>query len=93
MPKPKLSNPAKEEPDDAPATPQDLHELVHRAARSIVNANIAQATKGSYLHAKFLFEFAGLQAVLPEPTDAEEESLAQMLLRELENGGPDQAPS
>ncbi len=82
-----------------PSTPNlsevtgQLHAAILIAAPKIVKENIVKAEEGSYLHAKFLFEFAGLQAILPEPTDAEEESLARMLLRELENGGPDQAPS
>jgi len=82
-----------------PSTPNlsevtsQLHEAILIAAPKIVETNIDQAKKGSYLHAKFLFEFAGLQAIPPEAADAEEESLAQMLLRELENGEPDQAPS
>jgi hypothetical protein len=65
-----------------------LHARIVEAAPEIVEKNIEQAEKGSYLHAKFLFELAGLQACLPEHTDEQEESLAQILLRELENAEP-----
>jgi hypothetical protein len=65
-----------------------LHARILEAAPEIIRENIEQAKKGSYLHAKFLFELAGLQAGLPEDADEQEESLAQILLRELENAEP-----
>ncbi len=71
----------------------ELHQQILNAAPLIVSKNIEKAQEGSYLHAKFLFEFAGLQAVLPDHAADEEESLAEILLRELESGAPHPAPA
>lgn len=54
---------------------------VEQAAPDIVEALIEQAKQGSYLHAKFLFDFAGLS---PPPIETGEDSLASRLLRVLE---------
>jgi len=60
---------------------QDAVQAVERAALTIVKALIQQAQGGSYLHARFLFEFAGLAPAAAGP--AEGESLASLLLRQL----------
>lgn len=54
---------------------------VEQAAPEIVKALIEEAKQGSYLHAKFLFDFAGLS---PPPIETVEDSLATRLLRMLE---------
>ncbi len=62
---------------------EDPAQAVTRAMPGIVNALIAQAEQGSYQHARFLFEFAGIAGCAP-PVAPEEESLAALLLRELQ---------
>jgi hypothetical protein len=54
---------------------------VERAAPEIVTALIEEAKQGSYLQAKFLFDFAGLS---PPTLETAEDSLATRLLRMLE---------
>lgn len=54
---------------------------VEQAAPEIVKALIEEAKQGSYLHAKFLFDFARL---LPPTLETAEDSLATRLLRMLE---------
>ncbi len=69
-----------------PSQPQpgfDPAQAVERALPDIVGALITQAREGSYQHAKFLFEFAGI-ASFPQPAGEGEESLAALLIRELQ---------
>lgn len=68
----------------------NLRESIDGHAKTMINAIIQQGEKGSYLHAKFLFEFAGLSASPAAEADASpEESLAKTLLRALAAGaGP-----
>ena len=61
----------------------DPAQAVEHALPDIVDALIVQAKKGSYQHARFLFEFAGI-GNLPQPSAPEEESLAALLFRELQ---------
>ncbi|HUK86648.1 MAG TPA: hypothetical protein VLT85_03210 [Terriglobales bacterium] len=61
----------------------DPVQAVKRALPGIVNAIIEQAEQGSYQHAKFLFEFAGI-GNQPPASAPEEESLAALLFRELQ---------
>jgi len=73
-----------------PATARDLGAAlgtaIRHAAPDIVNALIEQAKAGNSVPAKFLFDFAGLHSTAP--AEAAEESLAAMLLRELERQSP-----
>lgn len=69
--------PGKAQPDFDPAR------AVERALPDIVDALITQAREGSHQHARFLFEFAGI-ARFPQPAAEEEESLAALLIRELQ---------
>ena len=73
-------------PKATPATARDLGatlgQTIRGAAPDIVSALIEQAKAGNCTPAKFLFDFAGLASAAPE--EAAEESLAAMLLRELE---------
>ena len=51
----------------------------------IMTALIGKAKSGSHLHAKLLFEFAGISAAsLPPEAGAERPSLAQMLIQKLD---------
>ena len=84
-PRPRLPR-AAAKPREAPATARELGatlgQTIRGAAPDIVNALIEQAKAGNCTPAKFLFDFAGLASAAPE--EAAEESLAAMLLRELE---------
>lgn len=66
---------------DATSPLKQAVSAVERAAPQIVNALIEEASQGSYLHAKFLFDFARLS---PPPLETAEDSLATRLLRALE---------
>ena len=55
---------------------------VVRAVPRIVPALIDEAAEGSYLHAKFLFDFAGISTPERDPDD-EPQSLAAILLERL----------
>jgi len=51
----------------------------------IVEAMIRQATSGSHLHAKLLFDFAGISAAsLPPEAGAEQPSLTRLLMEKLD---------
>ncbi len=74
---------AKETPATARELGATLGLTIRGAAPDIVNALIEQAKAGNCTPAKFLFEFAGLcSSAAPDP--AAEESLAALLLRELQ---------
>jgi hypothetical protein len=78
----KRSGKPKAEPKPRPQ-PYDPARAVDQALPEIVEALIAQARQGSYQHARFLFEFAGI-AAFPQPGAQGEESLAALLFRELQ---------
>jgi len=64
----------------------ELAESIRAAAPEVVRKVIDKAKEGSYLHAKFLFDFAGLdlkRGSQDEEDSAANESLAAYLLREL----------
>jgi hypothetical protein len=78
-----------------PSSPQKPREEPRRPARpalqairedkdQIVEAMLAEARQGSYLHAKFLFEFAGISSADDEGNAAHQQSLAELLLEKLE---------
>ncbi len=75
-------------PKATPATARELGatlgQTIRGAAPDIVNALIEQAKAGNCTPAKFLFDFAGLGSAAAPPDPAHEESLAALLLRELE---------
>ena len=58
----------------------------------IIDSIIAKAQAGSYLHANFLFDFAGVSALEPEKDDGEVDSLAEFLLRQLDDSDPVNQP-
>lgn len=63
---------------------QELSRAIRQAAPEVVRRVIDKAREGSYLHAKFLFELAGLDLQRDaKDVPAGEESLAALLLREL----------
>lgn len=58
---------------------------VFSALEGIVQVMIARANEGSHLHAKLLFDFAGISAVsLPPETGAEQPSLTRLLMEKLD---------
>ena len=73
----------------ATAEESDAHavEIVRRHQCAIIKACCAQAEDGSYLHAKFVLEFAGIAPALrPDPAvEARERSLAEELLMRLDD--------
>ena len=78
-------------PKETPATARELGATlgltIRGAAPDIVNALIEQAKAGNCTPAKFLFEFAGLCSSSAALDPAAEESLAALLLRELQRYG------
>jgi hypothetical protein len=72
----------------APAREDLLHDInakITNAAPRIVEKIIEHAEEhASYLHAKFLFDFAGLNAAPAPASNSAEHSLAALLLRTLE---------
>lgn len=65
-------------------------EAIERARKLVINATpgitegvISQARLGSYLHARMLFDFAGLTAVQP-PDQASISPVLELLMQELE---------
>lgn len=63
---------------------QQLSLAIRQAAPDVVRNLIVKACEGSYLHAKFLFELAGLDLTKgAEDPGAGDESLAGLLLKEL----------
>ncbi len=75
-----------------PTAPREFPEAktaILAAKNEIVAGLIAQAKRGSYLHAKFLFDFAGLNPAAEAEADAcaREASLARILLDQLASEG------
>jgi hypothetical protein len=68
--------------DDSEAILRQAALDVIRAVPRIVPALIDEAAEGSYLHAKFLFDFAGISTPERDPDD-EPQSLAAILLERL----------
>lgn len=64
---------------------QELAQLIRQSAPEIVKKVIDKARDGSYQHAKFLFDLAGLDLARGGEDDeaGENESLAAFLRREL----------
>jgi hypothetical protein len=81
---PKTPIPIRKEPKppDSDALLYGAREEVIREMPEIITKIIDQAKKGSYLHAKFLLEFASCEPG-SAPVSGSEESLAAMLLKEL----------
>jgi hypothetical protein len=58
---------------------------VFSALDGIVQAMIDRAKEGSHLHAKLLFDFAGISAAsLPPESEAERPSLARLFMEKLD---------
>ncbi len=78
-------------PDGKQPPPQSPQEACRRAVAAIVSASpkiiqaqIEKASEGSYLHARLLFEFAGLSGALGSPAAEQDHSLARLLLQQLQ---------
>jgi len=67
------------------ALEQELAQLIRQSAPEIVKRVIDKARDGSYQHAKFLFDLAGIDLARRDEADddGENESLAAFLRREL----------
>ena len=73
---------------------QELGGAIRRSAAEIVQQVIDKAKEGSYLHAKFLFELAGLDLTQGGAEDGtDEESLAAYLLKELKESAREDTES
>ncbi len=68
-------------------------ESIVAAFPEVITAQILKAKAGSYQHAKFLCEFAGLSGALVSPAAAEDDSLARLLLDKLQIGDEDSEPA
>jgi len=74
---------------EAAAAPPDALSAIRGAELDIVNAVILKARQGSYVHAKFLFDYAGMSRA--DGSLPSEPSLAQVLLQRL-GLDPEMAP-
>lgn len=63
-------------------------EEILQAMPGIIEAIIKKAQSGSYLHANFLFVFAGVGEVEDTEDNSREESLTERLMRELDDIEP-----
>jgi len=77
------------EPAGEPRSPEQATRKavagVFRDLGEIVGALIGKAKAGSHLHAKLLFDFAGISAAsLPPEAEAERPSLARLLMEKLD---------
>ncbi len=72
------------EADGSESLERELNRAIRQAAPDVVRNLIVKAGEGSYLHAKFLFELAGLDLTKNAPGQSGgDESLAGLLLKEL----------
>jgi len=72
------------DPDITPAEAvEQSRKLIINATPKITEGVIVQAKEGSYLHARMLFDFAGLTAVQP-PEAASVSPVLEVLMKELE---------
>ena len=88
-------HPDKREPKKKRRPPDGVAQIL-KARRQIVLALIEQAKKGSYLHAKFLFDYARISQA-EDPEAEREVSLAELLLTRLRQeeaaaGGESETP-
>ncbi len=71
---------------------QDALTAIREAKNEIVVALIQQAKRGSYLHAKFLFEFAGITDAGDEAADNfSEDALVKFFVEQLRIEEPEAA--
>ena len=76
-------------PPAPPRPPRPALQAIREDQDEIVEALLAQAKKGSYLHAKFLFEYGGLTSGSDEERALHEQSLAETLIERLRALHPD----
>jgi hypothetical protein len=78
-----------EKPECAHTSPEeaDAHAvgIVRDRQCAIIEACCKQAEDGSYLHAKFVFDFAGIAPRADAAAEAREQSLAEELLTRLDD--------
>ena len=76
---------ARQGADAAPARPpRPALQAIREDVDEIIEALLLKAKRGSYLHAKFLFDYAGLGSASDEARAAHEQSLAELLLEKLD---------
>lgn len=63
--------------------PRPALQAIREDVDEIIEALLLKAKKGSYLHAKFLFDYAGLSSASDDQRAAHEQSLAELLLEKL----------
>jgi hypothetical protein len=79
-----------ERPSDAISLEEELNQTIRQAAPGVVAKVLEKAREGSYLHAKFLFDLAGLDLKRTEDDEESDgESLASFLMKELRESAPD----
>lgn len=83
---PRLRGPRRssaEEPEPRrPARP--ALQAIREDKDEVIEAMLREAKKGSYLHAKFCFDFAGITAADPAAVAEQQKSLAQYLIDQLD---------
>ncbi len=89
---PTRKNNTPDEPDIL-RSPEELRQQVRLALARIIEGIIGKAKAGSYLHAKFLCEFAGIAAGDADTTDGMEDfarrhSVASLLRERLVDAPP-----
>lgn len=94
MPKPNLSRlprlrgPRRSSAEELDAQPRRPARPALQAIREdkdqVIEAMLIEARNGSYLHAKFCFDFAGITAADPAAVAEQQKSLAQYLIDRLD---------
>ncbi len=80
-------------PISNPTAARDMAKTkIFEAMPLIIDSIIDKARAGSYLHGNFLFDFAGINAMEPEEDDGADDSLADFLLRQLDDSDPVNQP-
>lgn len=75
---------------EATSLEEELSRTIREAAPDVVSKVLEKAQEGSYLHAKFLFDLAGLDLTRSEADEESDgESLASFLMKELRETAPD----
>ena len=85
---PRLRGSRRSSPEDNDVQPRRPARPALQAIREdkdeVIEAMLREAKKGSYLHAKFCFDFAGITAADPAAVAEQQKSLAQYLIDQLD---------
>lgn len=93
----KNGNPHPPSPAGEPSSPEQATRqavaAVFQNLKTIVGAMISKAAEGSHLHAKLLFDLAGISAAsLPPEAAGEPHSLAELLIQKLDQMAEEAEP-